>query len=1378
MLRRTLLVFVGFAMLVLALTVGYALAGFSSPKTVVTEAEDAVTAGRFDEAIRHLDRAEQALARTPDAELRVRILRLRQDALRRSGNLPRALVDIDTLLNEHPDQSRDLVLEKVHVLLQNRQPEAARTAVLAHLGQHPDDGRAHELAGEAWQRIYQEQVRELVADLGRKLDATELDTAIKALQTWLYRQDGDVEGERGRATFDRILRSRRPAEVTEYRTRILPIRSGIKTALDHFAKSLADPDHTPVGAYRGIAYALQQGRRDDDLVALSTIYLQRFDHLYTLEAALHAARTHLEAGRHTAVRELCRSFLPPGVAVARARERKLPRAYAQLILVEARALHALGERDAMRARVDESWQVHLATGFDLGPEANLCSALTADLEGNHDEVWNQVGHFLNYLEVREASGATDLLPLACKLRLRSSHLRTNATERTRAAFEPWLQFRGSSAEPFLWRACWHLERGDGSAALNDAMSARAIASQDEHVLLVHVAAADRKFASEGRDAAALLSHCVGMGTTLPKIEVPDPVLWIALARHALAKGVPDVAQASARRAAQAFPWARTPRLLQARAALALDDAPQAITALENARGYHPDDPETLQLLRQARAIAKRPVSDLYFEIATTPVPTRAPTTLTELLEDELRARDGRRASAPADRPDPELAAALMSSALRRNDIAAATSVASRAVPRARMQPQLLLTAAEVFAAAGLRDGARRVLTSLFAATHAADRPTAARAGAQLLLLDADGPPAAVEAIAGVVGELLRDDRDTALRVATVLSRFGRAKAAYAVLRPTLARTATAADRTGADYLLAGRLAMELGNLIAAEEHFTAALAFPDGRAAGIPLALLLLDQKRRAEADEAFAADRATDWASAGLLVRLDRAERTRGWLADQLAKTPNDLRLQCFRALVDREAPVVGDIRQLVAERELLLDVLTLTETPGFQSRAAARAEQLRAAFPKNVVARFLWAQAHAAAKLPEAAIDELTRLSEEHPNFPPTYDALVAILAAYDPARLAEFRLPDQVSTTLVRLPNLATPRLMAWIRQDVAKRFFDAGDSKRGAELLAELWTLYPVESRAGDAQLDALIESRRFDQAMTLLRNLEPHLGAERRERFLAMFFRHADQLASSPDVPVEIRAAVRRKAAQVLAEDGPFGPAVHFTLDDEVRTAGPIPERRDAAAEARVARSLKLLADHVDWFRAGRETDELRLVASLERLARLETPTTTMRRTESLLREDPSLFRVWHFRARLLADAGNVEAALACLRWIDVYRRDVDALLLAGELRARSGADPDPEESRLLVQLDAATAATPRAAFVLGMLAFRGGRAEDAERLLTDADPSAHDGAVEYFRAMAAIAHGDAGAHGRARDALVALRDDHPSSSLAENVGLLLALLPD
>src|SRR5262245_60606221 len=116
MFRRSLLIFLIFLLLVLAVIVGYAFTGLSGPESAIAEARAALAAGSSAEVVRVLNLAEQSLGPAGRPELRREILTLRYQAHLQTANYRAALVDLQPLVEVYAKGDATLLRETIRVL--------------------------------------------------------------------------------------------------------------------------------------------------------------------------------------------------------------------------------------------------------------------------------------------------------------------------------------------------------------------------------------------------------------------------------------------------------------------------------------------------------------------------------------------------------------------------------------------------------------------------------------------------------------------------------------------------------------------------------------------------------------------------------------------------------------------------------------------------------------------------------------------------------------------------------------------------------------------------------------------------------------------------------------------------------------------------------------------------------------------------------------------------------------------------------------------------------------------------------------------------------------------------------------------------------------
>lgn len=1325
MLRRTLLAFLAFLFLVLLLIVGYAFSGLSGPETTIADADEAFAAGRYTRCIELADLAEQGLGGSRRPELRARLLELRFRANLALGNYKPALRDLDTLITEHRPEDSDLHKERVRLLIAAKMPERALQSARTALEETPDDWELLELAGQAAQAVYQRDLTALLGELRTRLAPRTHREAARALRLYLYTSAKDPRPELAKRRFDGILkRFLREAYVTRaYDARLAVIREHIAQAQRYYRESLVR-DGTPVAAYRGLAFALGQAQRHDDVVCLAETYLRRFRHVYATEAAGDIAQAHLAAGRPHAAAEIAERFLADWRT--KLEQNQLDRSLRRLMLRAGQALHALKD-DARLAKLAAIESQLFEAGLPLDPEGQLVHAFHRDLQGDYRAVEQFTSTFTGNPRIRALpSGDEDLYVQATRLRLRALERIGAAPPAMLEVYADWIAQRPGSPEPFLERARFFTKLGKGEEALVDATTGLDLAGHDEEALRVYAAAADLAFAASGRDSESLLAQCRSLGVPRPQ-DVADDVLYLTTAQLALERNEPRIALETARRGSQLFVWARWPRYVMARAAMRLGAYDQAVAAMQTLRDYHPEDLEGLRLLREARRRAGLSNDHLLFDVA---------------LSGE---------------PDSDLARTLLRGALRRNEIDAALRLSVLAPTHFGRDPEVMLLVARTTWLAGRFDAARAVLSSMFEAFYRENPRAAARAAAESLRLEAElGNEGVARFLARLVAVLMKDQGPELLQLAREMDRLHRYEPAYLLLQPVLADERHAALRNGAVYLLAGRMALHVGRPEEARAHLTAALTFEDGQPAARLLALVLLARGELAAAKDALGTrNEPVDLAEAALLARLGAAERAAAWAAEQLSRRSWDLPAQALLAATAPDDEVAADARELArGARETLLDLLAFSGAPELAREAVRRARELVEKAPSNRLARWLRARALAAAQRFDEAIAELEKLVDEDPADLAALDELVRLLEVRSSSKLTDPVLGLRASRAVERHPERATPRLIALARRHTVSELQTHGHFAFALTILGRLLAEYPKEAGATPEEVRLLLMAGRHDLAFRLLLALEKIWPAKDFDAYLDVFAAHARAILEGTQRK-DLRRRVEAKVRAHLRRHGAHGALVHLVLDRPSILGDSLDERA-------------LLEEHIGLFRQGKDRNVPLLIATLARLARVDGETAVLRRVEEMLHEDPSLVALWIQRAHLLERAGRADDAARGLRWLFTYTTDPEVVIEHARIRGETG-NAGAEDEQRLRRLEETWRDRPQTRFALGLAVLRQARYAEAARILERA-LDRPDGARYYFAAMAHLCSRTRGSGTRARALFGELAERFPASRWAELAG--------
>ncbi|MEY4674680.1 MAG: hypothetical protein RL148_2464, partial [Planctomycetota bacterium] len=1240
MFRRSIILFVVVTLAALGITIGYAALGLAGPESALEEAEAALVADRPEEAVRLLDFAERSDSLNEQPELRARLLSIRHRAHQQTNNLRRSLQDLEELLTMPNSNRPDLRLTRIWLLASLGRGEAARLAAFDFLRENPGFGRGLELAGEACQVAYKQQLADVSSQVSRDIGSEKEREAIRAMLTYLYRPEGDPGVQRGYEELGKLYAAQ--ARLQQVWLGLGPqlqkLRSQIQEALVFFRDSLPAGGQ-PVAAWRALTFALEQAGRIDDVIALCEIYLLLFDHEYSVEGATLEASLHLRDGLYRSAVQVAERFLPDAMVEEAVRRKAVDARMGNLMSLKAEALWRLGDADGL-VRVGDAADTMLKAGVPVNLTLHLAYGLAAQLRGDAGQVEAHTEPASRLMaKLPKPTIGDDFFHVVMQLRVDAQQTLDAGQEAIERTYADWMAAPGRTddLQPRLSKANWQIAQGLASAALSTAMEASQLYPRSEEVLTVLARAADMSYAPSGQNGPSLLNQCLRRNIDLP--DVPTPVALVNCAEAALANRVFNVARACARRAIDKFPWSRWPRLLEGKAALLSGDITGAVALLEKANVLHPEDGEIAALLLEARQVSGGEVSDLLALALrrSTSTPGMWQSLLRSAIEGEDRVAVAALLRSPANTEPSAVVHALLArghSLVGEHEAAEANLAQGRAMAG---EDRLALTELAGAVAEMLR-GRSRVSPDSDLETFALQQ--------QSLLLAGD-----------------RTSATDWLRTARALQVADKPMGAAAVLDSVLGLEDVEDVRDGKAFLMAGDLALELGRLPVAERHYLAAVSFPDGTKGAETLARLLVarDQYERAAA-AVRQADPVTD---AALALRLGQSELGRKLATQQATRDASDLLAQLTVALCAQVAPnAVGvDLRRLTdPQKERALETIALLQDDRLAAEAESILLELRQAAPASpslalLTARTQWARG------------DLAAASAAHAAAFAAGDRSLALLGeVVHCASRPGYVVPEPVRAELRALaarPDALVPgRLMVHAMRELAAEAAARGQPEVATQILADLWMKQPeaADVRVTDAQ--SLLAAGRPREALALLDTLRNEATGEELLPVLQLYFFVASQLSAAGDTI--LASAMRATARSIIAAQGPMGPAVHFLFEEHERAKDSDSERKLPDVRARA-----LLAGHLARCADGLEGNAP-MMRSLELLLARFGSGEALVEVEKLQRAMPHSLGLWRWRADRLAEEGRGQEALFELRRLATYADTPQMVLaraiLAGEQR--------------------------------------------------------------------------------------------------------------
>lgn len=1320
MLLKSLRFLIAAVLLTLAAIVAYALLRLSGPDQAMREADQFVQQRDYLEALRVLDVAERSVANDP---VRLEALRRRRYAVNTLlGNTAGALHDLDDLLASGRDDL-ELKLDRVRLQALAGDGIGARQSAQALLADHPEHGRALELAGEACQTVYQPQLRDVRQKLDRVLPLADRATARTALHEYLYRQDGDPGVARALAELERLHQDepRRRAAWENTQLECQELRKAVQQALDYFRRSL-EADGKPVAAFRAFAFALEQAGRLDDLQFACEVQRVRFRHEYVAEAGATAIWSLLRSGLGEAAIATGRRFWPEGTAVQFLRDDRPLEPAAALLL--ARGFAAWTQRN-----LDESLAVWRETHeiFKVDPRscslampvvAAVVNLLARPKEGVENTVrWAtssvlQRPPLFDWLDLADTFVPEQLtLTTAGKANLPTRHV----------LLEEWGRARPDALAPQLARARQLAEDDRPEPALSVLDQARVLAAEDPAWIDTRVAIARQRFRDGDGSGASLLAQCQRRATLVP--EVADPVGYLLCAEAATALQAWPVAIASARAAVDAMPLSAEAREVEIRAHLGAGRTADAARLARRLLEQLPPSAAAVELVLATHRAARVSCTDLLATMMAGTAPTEA--LQAELLRIALTAADPGQAVAFATpfALAPERPLALRTMAIRALLRAAQLDLASAALQQAIAEAG----SAEADAHAGL-------------ATALVDWAVAARPHYDDQLV-----ATTLYAGAAAIGGFPPETAPAMWRAAETLAR-SHPRSAWLLLEaalPLLPGTA----RGFPLFHLAGRLAAATGAYRAAEEHWTAALAFPGSDLVAEDLARLYLGrgQLDRGRSVAALVKD-LNDPALAVLLDRKDDAATT---LARRFAQDRGDLVAHAMLALLRQ--PSFADWQPDPARQTDHLEALALADAPEL------------APLLLEVVARLVAAEAGS----PSATTGLLQARALLHTGQPAAAAAAHATLFAAGRGSLLLWRevalaserpgyqVPKAIQqhlATLVHDPDVsASPPTRILAASCVAEEL--AATLPPAAAELARLQALAFATPQRSSTPAERDLFERHLPprDAFELLQKERTMPFATDLEDLLTRAWRMAGKAVAQDRACTGELVAI---ADRQLRELGARGEIVHFLLDHD-------PARAALAPRVELLRaSLQRIArgdEDARWLRW--TTDQLVACVGQD-----------LTETELLatLKQHPTNLALWVERTRLAVGGSAGAKATRDLRLV-LRHGTAPSLQLELILLAADGRTLENTDRATLAALPEELRHSPTGTHAEAMVQLRSGDAAGALATLDRSGPRP-DGMHLFARALAELQSGGDGAVERSIAALQQLLRDYPSSSAARNAG--------
>ncbi|MEO6595732.1 MAG: hypothetical protein ABIP94_13355 [Planctomycetota bacterium] len=1359
MFQKSLSILIAAVLVALAAIAVFAFFNNAGAAGILAQAQDLIQRKQYASAINLLDQNEGSLSVRQDPALKERFWRLRYGANSEIGNARGALLDVENLLQLTDSPDTELQLDHIRLRAQVGEGEHARELALDFLERHPGDSRGLELAGEACQTIYLPVVRNLRAEIQKDVGRALWNKALGSLLAYVYRPDGDVEVAQSIEQLRSIYaaEARLDAVWQPLSRQLRDLRARVQEGLDYFKASL-EGGGRPVAAFRGFTLALDQSKRTDDLLAQCEIYRRLFDHKFLDEAGALAVWALVRSGLAAAAVATGERWQPSGRVQQLIDSDEVTTAVSDLLWARAFAIWRLRDRESLDRLMVDAQAMQRA-----GKAAPLMLLLVhASWHVFRDSYKDGEAHLRGVVDLALRSESTlgqpdlpaEFLPTYLKLLQRRGAPDAEVLTQLNA----WQRARPFDIAPRRWIAEFQLQRGNTAAALAALDDAAQLQPSDDQIFALRVTAATAHLQASDQDGPALLAQCLRLRTLAP--DVANPIALLLCAEAALEQKAHPVARECARLAVDFFPQARYPRLVEIRASLADDRPDDAARLARKLLNLLPPDQETTLLALQAYRAAGVPVQ--------------------ELLHTAIRSCG----------PVVDVQMELLRSAL--------ASAPSQAYVFAPVEPTDAQAPAElrILAAQALARGGRNATCGTLLDELAAEAELPARQQGELAAaLGAWVEAAAVEgndvpleaACRSRLGRLAVRHESAAPPLLASATRLAAAhpRTAYALCTHALA-SAGPETRTGEARVFAGRLALRLGLLRLAEDHWTAALTFSDGQFVAEDLARLCFAQGRSDRALQVYAlVENPTD---AALAARCGRPEVAADVAAADLALDAADLLADCTLAALGEPSSTDWEDVDEPATQERL-ELLSLLRSPDLGRQARPLAQALATAKPTSKTNLLLLARALVTSGQHEQAVALHTAMLAAGAASPFLWHevALAAVAAStsgggYQPSPALANRLMTASSTGGIA----NSPRTIAYSLQLMAQRFEAGGHSELAEQVRLSMWETAgtTLPSRAdveliakksaptlawavldGALRESALRESALRESALresafgesALQQSALPESALQSsaqsdRPHLLLHLMMVADRLVRDK---APLAKTAYAEALRLADTEGPLGCIVHFLL-----AHGPqFPDLRPDATSRH-----QLLLGHLDLVARGRDPGPW-LQRTLDAMVEqgVEAIATDL---DAVLRQHPTALPLWRARAETMAHMQDAETGIGDLRRVLTHGKDPTEQLafvaLAAAERQLTAADVE-----LLDSLPEDLLEGPKGILARGLVRLRLGQPDAAVPLLEQAAPRA-SGLQLYALALACLQSRAADGPARAAQLFTQLAVDFAKSPLARH----------